>query len=640
MVTLVCALTISAQTEVKTTFGSATGSVKVDGTAVTWTDSFDNDWKIETVTNSSSFTQNSAYSQIGAAKKPATSITATTTFPTDKNITITKVEAKFGGFSGTKGDISIKLGADVVATGSLSATTDVTVTNAQDLSINPAGKTLTVSVTNIDKGVKLYYISYTYVESGVVVDPAPEVSFPEKVYTVNLGETFDAPKVTTNSTGAVTYTSSDEAVAMVDAATGAVELKGEGNTTITATVAAVEGSFKEGTASYQLTVVDPNATSGEVTIDFTKQGYTNGAEVPTVTEKGVTATFADGGNSIAPKYYTTGTAVRMYSNNSMTISVAEDYHITEIIVSGTDKSNPVTNLTTNLATYSSGTWTPGTGVVANSVVFTNTSTGQARIQSVIVKYEKNGEVPPVKVEAPTFSVAAGWVVEGTQVELSCATEGAHIYYTTNDEEPTAESAPYVDAIVIDADMTVKAIAINGEDKSDVSTAEYKIYPANSEKTPLTVAQADALITAGFVNSIEVYLTGTVTEVTEISEKFKNATYVISDGAVSTADETSVATIKVFRGKLLGDATYIQDDLKVGDVVVLKGKLQDYNGENQVSQGSQALTINGSTTAVENIVADDNTPAKYYNLQGVEVAKPEQGLYIRVQGKTATKIYVK
>ena len=49
----------------------------------------------------------------------------------------------------------------------------------------------------------------------------------------------------------------------------------------------------------------------------------------------------------------------------------------------------------------------------------------------------------------------------------------------------------------------------------------------------------------------------------------------------------------------------------------------------------------TTTGVNDIVADDaNAPVEYYNLQGVRVANPESGLYIRVQGKKASKVLVK
>jgi len=47
-----------------------------------------------------------------------------------------------------------------------------------------------------------------------------------------------------------------------------------------------------------------------------------------------------------------------------------------------------------------------------------------------------------------------------------------------------------------------------------------------------------------------------------------------------------------------------------------------------------------STGIEDIVVDENAPVEYYNLQGVRVANPENGLYIRRQGNKATKVLVK
>ena len=41
--------------------------------------------------------------------------------------------------------------------------------------------------------------------------------------------------------------------------------------------------------------------------------------------------------------------------------------------------------------------------------------------------------------------------------------------------------------------------------------------------------------------------------------------------------------------------------------------------------------------VEGIVADNNAPVEYFNLQGVRVANPENGVYIRRQGANVTKV---
>ena len=44
--------------------------------------------------------------------------------------------------------------------------------------------------------------------------------------------------------------------------------------------------------------------------------------------------------------------------------------------------------------------------------------------------------------------------------------------------------------------------------------------------------------------------------------------------------------------------------------------------------------------VENVASDANAPVEYFNLQGIRVAQPEAGLYIRRQGSSVTKILVK
>ena len=43
------------------------------------------------------------------------------------------------------------------------------------------------------------------------------------------------------------------------------------------------------------------------------------------------------------------------------------------------------------------------------------------------------------------------------------------------------------------------------------------------------------------------------------------------------------------------------------------------------------------TAIEEVEADANAPVEYYNLQGVKVANPEKGLFIKKQGNKATKV---
>ena len=43
--------------------------------------------------------------------------------------------------------------------------------------------------------------------------------------------------------------------------------------------------------------------------------------------------------------------------------------------------------------------------------------------------------------------------------------------------------------------------------------------------------------------------------------------------------------------------------------------------------------------IEDVNVDENAPVRYFNLQGVEVSRPEKGIYIRVQGSKSTRIYI-
>ena len=137
-------------------FGNASGSTKISGTSITGDDNQGNTWTI-TTDGTTSFTQNASYSQVGKSSLPATSITFTTTLPGAQ--TIKAFSAKFGGFNGTAGDVTLKVDESIVGTGELNATNDVIVSATNTTT---EGTELTVTVTDIAKGVKCYYISYTY----------------------------------------------------------------------------------------------------------------------------------------------------------------------------------------------------------------------------------------------------------------------------------------------------------------------------------------------------------------------------------------------------------------------------------------------------------------------------------------------
>lgn len=149
----------AALTEKTATIQFGTNNVKIDKASVTATDDQKNSWTITTV-GTTSFTPNKGYYQVGSSSKPATSITFTTTLPEDAEVT--SISAKFGGFNETQGTITLKVGDVSVGTGKLEGTKkgtdDVIVTNTS----TAAGNKVTITVTNIARGVKCYNIQVKY----------------------------------------------------------------------------------------------------------------------------------------------------------------------------------------------------------------------------------------------------------------------------------------------------------------------------------------------------------------------------------------------------------------------------------------------------------------------------------------------
>ena len=79
-------------------------------------------------------------------------------------------------------------------------------------------------------------------------------------------------------------------------------------------------------------------------------------------------------------------------------------------------------------------------------------------------------------EKPVFSVTPGYVVGGTKVGISSATQGATIYYTNDGTTPTLESTEYENELTVGEDgLTLKAIAVKlGLSTSKVSTGVYMV----------------------------------------------------------------------------------------------------------------------------------------------------------------------
>lgn len=126
----------------------------------TKTDALGNIWTLSYAYSSYSRTPNASYIQFGSSSKPAKSITLSTTM--SGSFKVTNLYSKWGGFSGTAGTVTMKVGSTTVQTGSLSGTSDVEVKQSTgSYSSGVTSNTITIELTSIAKGIKLYSFSYT-----------------------------------------------------------------------------------------------------------------------------------------------------------------------------------------------------------------------------------------------------------------------------------------------------------------------------------------------------------------------------------------------------------------------------------------------------------------------------------------------
>ena len=92
--------------------------------------------------------------------------------------------------------------------------------------------------------------------------------------------------------------------------------------------------------------------------------------------------------------------------------------------------------------------------------------------------------PPGQVVQPAASPEGGNFATTQTVTLTTLTEGAAIYYTLDESEPTTASEQYVSPITIEHTTTIKAIAVKTDmHDSDIMTEEYIITPLGQVVQP-------------------------------------------------------------------------------------------------------------------------------------------------------------
>ncbi|WP_081988270.1 chitobiase/beta-hexosaminidase C-terminal domain-containing protein [Halobacillus sp. BBL2006] len=205
-----------------------------------------------------------------------------------------------------------------------------------------------------------------------------------------------------------------------------------------------------------------------------------------------------------------------------------------------------------------------------------------------------------KVFAVTASPSSGQVVKGTEVTLNTAEPGATIHYTVDGSQPTADSQEYTDAIVIEEDVTIKAVAVR--DNGDVSDVATFTYTALKPLNQLEIHDVQgAAHTSPYEGQVVQNVEGVVTKVDGSNSFFMQST---------NPDDNSKTSEGIYVYKRTAG-------VEVGDLVSVTGKVKEWR-EDGYSDADDLLTteINGSSLEVVSsdqalpepvVIGDDRTP---------------------------------
>ena len=134
-----------------------------------------------------------------------------------------------------------------------------------------------------------------------------------------------------------------------------------------------------------------------------------------------------------------------------------------------------------IVTYNGNSEEPiETGTYAVEITVTNqyfTAVGQTSASFEIYKRSSGSASSGVGqiTATPTANIQSGEVSKGTEIVLSCPTEGASIYYTLDGKNPTVNSTLYTVPIVIDKDTNIKFMALkSGFSSSQIATFNYTV----------------------------------------------------------------------------------------------------------------------------------------------------------------------
>ena len=276
--------------------------------------------------------------------------------------------------------------------------------------------------------------------------------------------------------------------------------------------------------------------------------------------------------------------------------------------------------------------TVAAGTASITIKFDNTSTGKGqngRLDNIKLFQGVGKKAPGLSWGTASRTVTIG--AEDNEFPTLTNTYNLAVKYSSDDPDVAAIDATTGEITLVMAGKANITAEFEGNDEYEAAKVSYELTVKaastvnikNTPETAYTVAKALELINAGEGLDAKVYVKGQITSIKEVSASFGNATYDISD------DATAANKLTVYRGYFYDNKHFTSNDqIKVGNVVVVYGKLVNYNNNTPQVTNSSIYSLNGVVSGVDNITVDKNVDAPAYNVAGQRVNDAYKGIVVK------------
>lgn len=537
------------------------------------------------------------------------------------DITITISARKYNGPNETQGKISVSQGETELASYSPSSTSIVA---SGALDIEPEDGPITISCPGASdsKGCGVQSITIKGKSDKSPIATLNSIS-PEALTVGETGSFTLSANFAEGATYTVEWSSNNSTILSVNE-NGSYEALSAGTANVTVTVKPNDtNSYLEASKSFAVTV-----NAAPVTFDFpwSEDFSSNSLEGYTVANGGTNTKLYNENNA-------GGEAPELLLSNSggkfeVTIKLNGNYGAMTLTFKANNDRVTVaaTGGTLGDVSFSNKSYTiPVTveeGTETLKLTFSNTTTNNVRVDDF--KLEKSKAKPGIYFAEESVTVQPN-DTEFTGLTLNNPNHLTVTYSSSDVSLASVNETTGVVTIGENEGIVIITATFAGDEEFEAGTASYTINIGEEKGTlerPYTVAEARAAIDAN-TGVTGVYATGIVSKiVTKYNSQYGNISYNISADGLTSGDQ-----LQAYRGKSYNGANFTsEDDIQVGDVVVVYGNLIKYNTTYEFAEGNQLVSlfrepsvlVNTTEVNVEAEGGDGTITVTYKNFEDTEI----------------------